>query len=186
MKLKKCQNDSCGKKFEPRQIGQRACSTACALLYIHAHPEIMERIGKRSAALQRAKARKERRDGLEKLKSRSAWLKDCQRAFNAMINRRDLGKPCIACNLPIVTVVHASHYRTVASSPHLRYDERNCHSGCVKCNVFLVGNVINYRSNLIKRIGLKEVECLESDSSVKKWTITEIKEMESNFRRNYL
>jgi len=163
MKLKKCQNESCGKKFEPRQIGQKACSTACALLYVHSHPELLERIGKRSAALQRAKARKERKEGLDKLKSRSAWLKDCQRAFNAMINRRDVGLPCIACNLPIVTVVHASHYRSVGSAPHLRFDERNVMSGCSKCNTYLGGNLINFRINLIRRIGREEVEDLEAD-----------------------
>lgn len=176
----------CESEFKPFRIGQKTCfAPACAVRYALSDQKLMERVAKRASAIQNKKARQWRREAKERLLTRSDWLKRCQRAFNQMINRRDQGKPCIACNKPITGIVHASHYRTVASSPHLRFDERNVWSGCQKCNVFLVGNIVNYRINLVSRIGEAAVLQLEADQSVKKWSVDDIKGMMAKFNGMY-
>ncbi|WP_372584593.1 recombination protein NinG [Cronobacter sakazakii] len=57
----------------------------------------------------------------------------------------------------------AGHYRTTAAAPQLRFDERNIHKQCVVCNQHKSGNLVPYRAELIRRIGLSAVEAVESN-----------------------
>jgi hypothetical protein len=66
--------------------------------------------------------------------------------------------------------VDAGHYRSVGSAPHLRFDEKNCHAQKKYCNNYLAGNHVAYRAGLIQRIGLREVELLEADQCIRKYT----------------
>ena len=157
---KKCAVKTCRALFTPRTITHKACSPECALI-------IAEDVRKK-------KERKEYKDRKEKLKSRSDLVKNAQIAFNRFINLRDQGKVCCACGKHYSGISHASHYLSVGARPNLRFNEDNCHSGCQKCNVFLHGNLINYRINLIARIGVFRVERLENDTSIKKFTHDEI------------
>lgn len=196
MKLKKCQNESCGKKFEPRQIGQRACSTACALLYVHSHPELLERIGKRSAALQRAKARKERREGRERLMNRSDWIKKAQKAFNDYIRERDKDLPCICCGSfgdgeEWLTggKWDCGHWLGRGAYPELRFHEDNAHKQLKSCNggsskYAKKGRTVaaGYRDGLIKKIGLERVEWLEGPHEAKKYTVIQLQEIEATYK----
>ena len=43
----------------------------------------------------------------------------------------------------------------------LRFDERNIHLQCIRCNHFLSGNVREYRDGLIRKVGLETVLELE-------------------------
>jgi hypothetical protein len=38
--------------------------------------------------------------------------------------------------------------------------------------------LVNYRANLIKKIGLEMVQELESNNEVKRWTVVELQELE--------
>jgi len=96
-------------------------------------------------------------------KTRSALLKLAQTHFNRYIRLRDQDKPCISCDCVITGSGMASHYLSVGARPNLRFNEQNVHRSCNKCNVFLHGNLINYRIRLVKLIGVAEVEKLESD-----------------------
>ncbi|WP_258530002.1 recombination protein NinG [Pseudomonas aeruginosa] len=56
---------------------------------------------------------------------------------------------------------HAGHYRSVGSHPELRFDEDNVHKQCAPCNNHKSGDVVNYRINLVAKIGAAAVARLE-------------------------
>ena len=99
-------------------------------------------------------------------------LKKAEKVFNAWIRERDKDEGCISreCN---GDVIHAGHYFNVGQHSFMRYHEKNVHGCCIKCNVFLHGNLIKYRQGLIDRYGIEyveELEKIESDApKVFKW-----------------
>jgi len=100
-------------------------------------------------------------------------LKKAQEAFNAFIRERDKDKGCISCDGP---VQEAGHYFSQGHHSALRYNEVNTNGQCTRCNKWLHGNLINYRSGLIARYGEAKVLLLESSSKnkVKKWSRVEL------------
>lgn len=149
-------------------------------------PECGASIAQDRLAKKRAKEAKEDRQATkakrEKLKSRADWLKDAERAVNDYVQKRDKGIPCVSCGCALQEIGHASHYRSVGSSPALRFDLANIHRSCVRCNLHLHGNLIPYRVELVKRIGLAEVERLEGPQPVMKYTIDELKAIKAKYR----
>ena len=81
----------------------------------------------------------------------------CQALFNEKIRLRDsFGNIffCISCNeKKDIRYLQAGHFYNVGHYDGLRFDEDNCHGQCNYCNTFLHGNLIQYRDNLLKRIG---------------------------------
>jgi hypothetical protein len=72
---------------------------------------------------------------------------------------------------------------SVGSTPELRFNEDNVHLQCERCNSFLSGNLLNYRINLIERIGVERVEFLErKDHEPSKLTIEEIQAITKKYR----
>lgn len=57
----------------------------------------------------------------------------------------------------------------------MRYDEDNCHRQCAQCNNYDSGNIVEYRINLILKIGEERVSAIERDNSVAKYTIDDAK-----------
>lgn len=156
------------KTFSSTQV---ACSLKCAIV-----------IGKKKSEEKRKKIEKaerlERRERLKKLKTRSAWLKDLQGVFNKFIRLRDKDLPCISCGRFHQGQYHAGHYRTVGACPELRFDELNVHKQCSVCNNHKSGNITEYRINLVRKIGVEEVERLERhDHPPLKLTEDEIKDL---------
>lgn len=99
-----------------------------------------------------------------------------------------MGKGCISCGANCgATAVggdgDAGHFRSRGSAPHLRFDERNCHLQCKKCNRYLSGNVANYRIGLIERIGLDAVDALESDQEPRNHTIDDLREIKARYTK---
>lgn len=122
----------------------------------------------------------------EKLKTRSDYMKEAQRAFNTYIRLRDraAGHPCISSGRALgwaANEVDAGHYRSTGAAPHLRFDEDNCHAQTKQDNRFLAGNAIDYRVGLIARIGLERVEALESNNTPAKWTAEELKQIKATY-----
>ncbi|MDI2589849.1 recombination protein NinG [Pseudomonas sp. 681] len=118
----------------------------------------------------------------EKLKSRAEHLKDTQVAFNAWVRARDAELPCISCGRHHQGKYDAGHYRTVGSNPTLRFEPLNCHRQCSPCNTRLSGNIVNYRIELVKRIGAEQVDWLEGPHEPKKYTVEELKAMTADYR----
>ena len=179
-RAKKCRVATCGATFIPARLGQSVCSPACAIIDAPRH---QEKARKSLAQVER----KEIKVRKEKLKSRADHLREAQQAFNEFIRARDqaAGHPCISSGKPLDwsgNAVDAGHYRSVGSAPHLRFDERNCHAQSKQDNRFLSGNAVDYRIGLIARIGQEEVDALEADQSVRKYTIEEIKAIKAEYR----
>jgi hypothetical protein len=175
-KPKKCK--ACQKEYTPRNSLQKTCSIPCAI----SHAKQVEQAKKDKEDRIKLKARK------EKLKTASDWNKEAQIAVNRFIYWRDYGNPCIACGKPLVYgvrggAVDSSHYRSRGSASHLRFNIFNIHSGCVRCNRELSGNLIPFRINLIEKIGLERVERIESDNNPRKFNIDYLKRVKSIFTR---
>ena len=142
-------------------------------------------------AIKKAVTRQNREDRarvLEKHKTRSEWIREAQKAFNAYVRWRDRNEPCISCGRYVDNDVvggnwDAGHYRSVGSAPHLRFHLWNCHKQCVKCNRYLSGNVANYRVGLVWKWGQTKVEELEVLQSTQKIDINYAKRVKSIFTR---
>ena len=52
----------------------------------------------------------------------------------------------------------------------MRLVEDNAHGQCKYCNRHLAGNHVAYRAGLIARIGLRSVELIESDQTLRKYS----------------
>ncbi len=125
----------------------------------------------------------------DKLKTRSDWMKDAQKAFNTYIRKRDEKQSCICCALPLSSQTDyvggsfdCGHYRSVGSAPHLRFDERNAHGQRKQCNRWGAGRAVDYRLGLIARIGLAGVESLEADCVPKHYSIEDLKAIIATYR----
>ena len=179
-KPKKCRVATCRASFVPSRMGQAVCSPACAMIDAPRH-EPKARKALADIERREIKVRK------EKLKTRADHLREAQQAFNEYIRTRDqaAGHLCISSGKPLDwsgNAVDAGHYRSVGSAPHLRFDERNCHAQSKQDNRFLSGNAVDYRIGLIARIGQEAVDSLESDQSVRKYTVDEIKAIKAEYR----
>ena len=179
-KPKTCKNPACRASFVPQRLGQAVCSPKCALATV----EVQKAKEKKSLAQAGRRDIKVRK---EALKTRGDHMREAQQAFNEYIRTRDqaAGHLCISSGKPLDwsgNAVDAGHYRSVGSAPHLRFDERNCHAQSKQDNRFLSGNAVDYRIGLIARIGQEAVDALESDQSVRKYTVEEIKAIKAEYR----
>jgi len=128
----------------------------------------------------RKKATQARR---EKIKTLSDHLREAQQAFNAWIRERDRDEPCISCQRYHSGQYHAGHYRSVGACSSLRFDPSNLAKQCQPCNAHLSGNVIEYRKNLLIKLGAAELERIETDDPMRKWTIDEAKAIKKKYRQ---
>ena len=178
-RLKTCKQ--CRIRFVPDRPMQVCCSPLCAIDYGRKQSAIK---AARKALAERRAARLKR----EVMKTRTEWMKDAQRAFNAYIRERDKDKPCICCGLPLGNgdvggSFDCGHYRSVGSAPHLRFDERNAHAQRKQCNRYGAGRAVDYRIGLIGRIGSERVEILEADNEPRKYSIEELKTIISTYKQ---
>lgn len=171
----------CRNEFQRRSMTHKTCSTDCALAYV------AEQNSKQLKKKQMAE-RKETKLKLDKLKTRSDYIKETQIAFNTYIRTRDKGRPCICCGEPLSFAsvggnFDCGHYRSVGSAPHLRFNVDNAHGQTKRCNRYGAGRAVDYRMGLIDRIGLARVEELERNNAAVKWTIPELIEMKKKFQQ---
>lgn len=165
----------CGAYYIKKQSMQQVCSMECAIAYSKRKAEEKRKKQEKSDRLEAGRRMRARK---EALKSRPDWLKEAQKAFNEFIRLRDKDLPCISCGRYHAGQYHAGHYRSVGAYPELRFNEDNVHKQCSVCNNHKSGNAIEYRINLIRKIGLERVEFLERhDHQPLKLSIDEIKEL---------
>jgi hypothetical protein len=174
IKQKKCK--SCKELFTPRNSLQSVCGFECSVTHTLKLKEKRE--------LNEDKARrKQHREALTKLKSRSTWLKEAQLVFNRYIRLRDQHELCISCGRDHQGQYHSGHYLSVGSHPELRFEELNVHKQCAPCNNHLSGNIVLYRQRLLRKIGQQAVEWLEGKHEPKKYTIDEIQSLMAYYRK---
>ena len=108
--------------------------------------------------------------------------KKVQKVFNAWIRERDKNEPCLACGKRGVKM-DASHLWAMGSNGILRYNEDNVNNTCQSCNRFKGGNLLEYRLNLIKKIGEDRVKWLDDNhTKTHKFTREELLELLENYK----
>lgn len=121
-----------------------------------------------------------------KVKSRSHLVKELDSVFSKYIrivkSIDGVGK-CITCGETDSWVyLQCGHFFTRGRYA-TRWDLDNCHIQCLRCNVFLNGNYINYTRYMIDRYGRKFVDELERKSlTTVKITTAEIKDMIQEYK----
>ena len=175
--MKKCK--VCRAQFTPTKPMQSVCSGECAISLA---------VSTRGKAEKVAKVKERRADKIkrETLKTRGDWIKEAQIEFNKYVRLRDSSKGCISCGSAcgessIGGSGDAGHFRSRGSAPHLRFDERNCHLQCKRCNRYLAGNVADYRVGLVRRIGMDAVDALEEDQEPRRHTVDDLKAIKSKY-----
>lgn len=133
----------------------------------------------RTRQIERLKNKKQKK---KVVLSISDLKKKAQRVFNKWIRERDAGEPCLACGKHS-DKMDASHFIAQGSSGYLRYSEENVHSTCQSCNRFKGGNLLEYRANLIKKIGEDRVDWLwENRNITHKFTREELLEIIERYK----
>jgi len=167
----------CGDMYDPVKPMQSVCSPLCGLKLVNI----------RKVEKAKKEFNKETKRLKESIKTKRDYTKEAQREFNKFIRLRDWNQPCISCgdtnNKDYLTGSKwdCGHYRSVGSAPELRFTELNAYKQCVKCNRDLSGNHVEYRINLVKRIGQEQIEWLEGPHEPAKWTIEDLKELKKHY-----
>jgi intein/homing endonuclease len=164
--MRKCK--ACKQPFEPIYNSvQMVCSPKCSYEY--------------AKQLNDKKWKKEKAKIKSDLMTLQDWIKIAQTHFNKYIRLRDKGQPCISCSKP-AKKENAGHYRSAGGNPELRFEELNVHLQCEYCNTYKHGNLIEYRKNLINKIGLDKVEWLEKSHEPANYNIEEVKEIIKTYK----
>lgn len=176
MKCKQCQV-KVTKETSVIVLLKRFCSFECAAKFGKANiPK-----GKEIRRKEQKKSDSEKLRNF-KLNDKSLRKREAQKAFNAYIRERDKNEPCISCQRHHEGQYHAGHYKTAGGFPELRFEELNCHKQCAPCNNHLSGNITQYRINLINKIGLDNVEWLESKHEPKRYTCNDLLAIEQKYK----
>ena len=174
---KKCRQ--CGDYFTPFNTLQPCCSPRCAIEWSKSKE------GSEHVAKERRKETREKKQALDQ-SSRRWWL-DEKRSGSAQywchrfIRLRDAGRGCISCGIH-TGQMHAGHYRTKAAAPELRLEPLNIHLQCSQCNNSKSGNLIEYRINLVLKIGAAKVAWLEGPHEPKHYTVDDLREIRDHFK----
>jgi hypothetical protein len=162
VKIKTCKN--CNTEYVQYNSFQKCNSPSC-------NNEIKSNQKKQGQQI-RIEPKKRREKSIQTLK------KECQTVFNRYIRERDKFDLCISCQGSLGKKYDAGHFYSVGSSSFLRYHQWNVNAQCVKCNMFLHGNLLNYRKFLEKKIGTEALIYLEKNAmKEKRYSSFELKEM---------
>lgn len=174
-KPKKCGNRACRAPFVPTRSFQTWCGPDCAVVIAK------EKQARERKALDQVE-RRQLRAAKERVKSRAEHMKEAQAAFNAWIRERDNLLPCISCGRHHQGQYHAGHFRTVQACPELRFEPLNVHKQCAPCNNHKSGDIVNYRINLVAKIGAEAVAWLEGPHEPKKYSVEDLKAIKAKYR----
>jgi len=139
--------------------------------------------------------RREKKEGVDRrrkikvMKEKNKTLSDHKKELQVLVNRfvqiRDKGRECVSCGVPDTGLKRdASHFWSQGGNPSVRFDLDNIWVACVHCNRDLHGNLLEYRPRLIKRIGQKAFDELETRrTQTRKFDIPEIKNLKQLFKQ---
>ena len=156
---------------------QKVCGQKCALSLVRSEKE-------KVFNKETTRRKKEILDGDSR-----HWLKKAQKEFNLFIRNRDKDQPCISCDREIVEQTiggqwDCGHYRSVGAQPAIRFNELNAHKQCKSCNggsskYARKGETVasEYRVRLIKKIGLVDVEWLDTDHGQPNFKVDDYKKV---------
>ena len=194
-KPKKCKNPACGDSFVPQRLGQAVCGYKCGLAIKDVNQakarKALDQIGRAEIQVRK-----------EALKTRSDHLKDAEKALRDYRRTYELsiGSGCISCGEPQESILaaqgwktggafDAGHFLGKGARPELRLMPNNIWLQCKSCNAgsskyARKGLTVSqaFREGLIARIGIVEVEALESDHEPRKHTVEELKAITAEYR----
>jgi hypothetical protein len=164
--MKRCRYSQCREPFTPRFLTTEVCcSDAHAIAYAREMPP------KRRELASMLVANAAKRERKAALKDRKAWLREAQAVFNAWVRERDHFLPCVSCG-DTVGPFDCGHYLGVGAYPELRFEPMNaakqCRFNCNRGGGYVKNEKLRqrvttaFRVELIERIGLQQVEWLES------------------------
>ncbi len=172
-KLTKRKCKYCDEKFQQIQPLQYLCLPPkdCSWKY-------QERLRANKLKKENKEERAELKVLKEGLLTHKDYIKMFQVVFNTFIRVQDKDLPCISCGTTKNVEYAAGHY-IPTTYQYLRFNEFNVNKQCNKhCNMMLRGNITEYRINLIKKIGVEEVEHLENSRHMMlEITIPELKNL---------
>lgn len=168
MKTRKCKY--CKESFEPIAFLQKNCfEPNCVAEWIN---ETKQKEWKKKKA-------KLKMD----LMTVQDYIKLAQTIFNKYIRLRDKLSPCISCQKKPLKE-NAGHFWNANNHWNVRFNELNVHLQCEHCNTYLSGNLINYRENLLKKIGESKFNLLEAEAKkTRKFTVQELKEIITTYKQ---
>lgn len=164
----RCRN--CKEKFEPVRFNQKYClKDECIRVFVE---EAKSKAWK--------KTKKNMQENLETIQD---LVKATQIVFNKYIRLRDKDELCISCKQK-PKKSNAGHFYNANNHWNVRFNEDNVHLQCEHCNTFLSGNLINYRENLLKKIGEGKFQLLEAEANkTRKFTKEELKEIIETYKK---
>jgi hypothetical protein len=172
----------CAKPIANRRSTLQTRCIPCVIAAANAKDKATAKAQRQAAIDARKKDAADTRARRIALKSRRDWMAEAQKAFNAWVRVRDAALPCVSCGRHHEGQYHAGHYLTVGARPELRFTPNNVHKQCSACNTHLHGNLILYRVELVKRIGLAAVEALEGPHEPAKYTVDELRQIRDTYR----
>ena len=162
----------CLERYTPKYSTTEPCPKyECRLRHLEANTAKINRANK-------AIARNE-------IKSYAQRLGEAKKVFQRWIRLRDKDKPCISCGSISSTVWDGGHFKKAELYSGVIFNEYNVNIQCGKCNRFLGGNELNYRTGLIAKIGEQAVlnlEHLAEMSRMKKYTNEELEEIKLKYK----
>jgi len=119
----------------------------------------------------------------QELETIQDYIKMTQIIFNKFIRLRDKGQVCISCQKQALKE-NAGHFFNANNHWNVRFNENNVHLQCEHCNTYLSGNLLEYRTNLINKIGNSEFLILEAEArKTRKFTKDELKEIITEYKQ---
>jgi hypothetical protein len=145
------------------------------------------RVSVRRSPIQRASAPIKRNAKVRKKSKRPLRLvrDDVWALFAAYVKERD-GNVCFSCGKGGLESQnwHAGHMFPSGNNAILRYEPKNVHSQCGRCNCFLSGNGAAYVAHFLEVYGLAELERINGmRGREKKWSRAELEEMGAALKR---
>jgi hypothetical protein len=164
----RCKN--CKEKFEPIRFNQKYClKDECLRVFV---AETKDKQWKQTKTRMKAE-----------LETVQDLVKAAQLVFNKYIRERDKEQPCISCKQK-PKKVNAGHFWNANNHWNVRFDEDNVHVQCERCNSYLSGNLLEYRTNLLIKIGAERFNQLEARARVtRKFTKDELKEIIKTYKQ---
>jgi hypothetical protein len=162
----------CLERYTPKYSSTEPCPKyECRLQHLEANVAKINRANKATAR--------------DSIKSYAQRLGEAKKVFQKWIRLRDKDKPCISCGSISSTVWDGGHFKKAELYSGVIFHEYNVNIQCGKCNRFLGGNELNYRTGLIAKIGEEAVlnlEHLAEMSRMKKYTNEELEEIKLKYK----
>ena len=171
----------CKDKFIPKYFLQKHCmkNDVCVRAELdmkYAQKQKQEKKALKEDTAERAK----------KLMRYGDYIQLLQVQFNAYIRARDKDLDCISCGKSRYDkkIVFAAGHFYPTTYQYLRFNEDNVHKQCNKyCNMMKRGNLLEYRPNLIKKIGMERFLALENSRHLTlQLSIPEIQEKITHYK----